>query len=489
MSTSIRRTLAAAAAATVIVFVLGASDPGTGDWPMWGGTPDRNMVAKMSGAPTHWDVATKENVKWVAQLGSQAYGNPVVSGGMVFVGTNNETLRDPKQPGDRGVLMAFRESDGEFLWQHASEKLASGRVNDWPFQGVASSPLVEGDRLYYVSNRAELICLDTQGFMDGENDGLYTTEIFKGPKDADVIWRFDMMEEVGAFPHNLANSSPVSYGDLVFVSTSNGHDESHVNIPSPRAPAIIAVNKKTGKLVWEDNSVGERILHGQWSSPAVGKIGETVQVVIGQGDGWVRGFEALTGKKLWEFDLNPKDAVWPKTRNEVISTPIIVEDVVYIANGHDPEHGEGVGHLYAIDATKRGDITETGRIWHYEKIRRSISTGALHEGILYYADFSGFLHALDPKTGEPFWVHDLLAAIWASPYVVDGKVYLGDEDGDVEILQVGKEKKVIAEINMGSSVYCTPVAANNTLFIANRNQLFAIRGTAGGATTADAGKQ
>ncbi len=79
---------------------------------MWGGTPDRNMVSNMKGLPTSWDVKTKKNVKWVAQLGSQTYGNVVVSGGMVFVGTNNEGLRDPKITGDKGVVMAFRESDG-----------------------------------------------------------------------------------------------------------------------------------------------------------------------------------------------------------------------------------------------------------------------------------------------------------------------------------------------------------------------------------------
>ena len=88
-----------------------------------------------------------------------------------------------------------------------------------------------------------------------------------------------MMEEVGSYPHNMSNSSPVIYGDLIFVSTSNGQDESHVNIPSPQAPAIIALNKNTGKLVWEDNSVEDRILHGQWSTPSVGKIGGVVQVV------------------------------------------------------------------------------------------------------------------------------------------------------------------------------------------------------------------
>ncbi|MCC6392956.1 MAG: PQQ-binding-like beta-propeller repeat protein [Bryobacterales bacterium] len=451
-----------------------ASDPGTGDWPMWGGTPDRNMVSKAKGIPTKWDTAKKENVKWVSSLGSQTYGNPVAAGGQIYVGTNNEAMRNPKEGGDRGVLMCFRESDGEFLWQQANEKLAAGRVNDWPFQGVCSAPLVEGDVLYYVTNRCEVMCLDTHGFRDGKNNGPYVEEKNKGETDADIIWKFDMMEEVGSQPHNMSNSSPVSYGDLIYVSTSNGQDESHVHIPSPRAPSIIALNKKTGKLVWEDNSVGERILHGQWSSPSVGKIGDVVQVVSAQGDGWVRGYEALTGKKLWEFDTNPKDSVWPKNRNETISTPVIADNVVYMANGQDPEHGEGVGHLYAIDGTKRGDITESGRLWHYDKIRRSISTGAIYNGLLFYADFSGFLHCLDAKTGKPYWTHDMLAAIWGSPMVIDGKVYLGDEDGDVAVLEASKEKKLIAEMNMGSSVYCTPVAANGTLFIANRNQLFAI---------------
>jgi outer membrane protein assembly factor BamB len=451
-----------------------ASDPGTGDWPMWGGTPDRNMVSNQKNLPSSWDLEKKRNIKWVASLGSQTYGNPTVAGGKVFVGTNNEGLRDPKQPGDRGVLMAFDEKTGEFLWQHTNEKLPAGRVNDWPFQGVASSPLVEGDRLYYVSNRAELVCLDTEGFRDGENDGPYKEEKLTGKENADIVWKLDMMEELGVHPHNLANSSPTVVGDILFLMTANGHDESHVHIPSPKAPALIAVDKKTGKVIWEDNHVGEKILHGQWSSPSVGTIGGVLQVVSAQGDGWVRGYEAKTGKLLWSFDTNPKESVWPKTRNEVISTPIIYENVVYLANGQDPEHGEGVGHLYAIDATKRGDITKEGLIWHYGDIRRSISTGALSEGILYYADFSGFLHALDAKTGKPLWKHDMLAAVWASPMVADGKVYLGDEDGDVVVLKAGRTKEVLSESNMGSSVYGTVVAAHGTLFITNRNQLIAI---------------
>jgi outer membrane protein assembly factor BamB len=442
------------------------------DWPMWGGTPSRNMVSPMTGAPTEWDVKSGKNVKWVADLGSQSYGNPSVGGGVVIIGTNNELARDPKQPGDRGVVMAFRESTGEFIWQAAFDKLSSGRANDWPFQGIASSPLIMDGVAYFTSNRGQVVAVDIDGFQDGTNDGLIKDEKLTGKNDPDFIWIFDMMEEVGSFPHNLSNSSPVVYQNLLFVSTSNGQDESHVNIPSPKAPAIIAIDRNTGKLVWEDNSVEDRILHGQWSTPSVGEVGGVVQVVHAQGDGWVRGYEALTGKKLWEFDTNPKDSVWPKTRNEVISTPVIYENVVYIANGQDPEHGEGVGHAYAIDATKRGDITQSGKIWQYDKIRRSISTAAIKDGLIYLADFSGFFHCLDLKSGQPYWTHDMFAAVWSSPMIIGDKVYLGDEDGDVVVVEHSKTLKVVSEQNMGSAVYSTVVPANGAIFIMNRNQLW-----------------
>jgi outer membrane protein assembly factor BamB len=466
--------------------ITAPASKGEKDWPMWGGSPDRNMIAPAAkGMPTDWDVRTGRNVKWVAELGSQSYGNTIVAEGVVLVGTNNEALRDPEQAGDRGVLMAFRESDGEFLWQATHEKLLSGRANDWPFQGIASSPLVRNGVAYYMSNRAELVAVDIHGFHDGVNNGPYKDEKLTGKHDVDIIWIFDTMEEVGNFPHNLANSSPVFWENLIFVSTSNGQDESHVNVPSPKAPALIAIDMVTGELVWEDGSPGENILHGQWSTPAIATVGGVVQVVHAQGDGWVRGFEAKTGKKLWEFDTNPKDSVWPKTRNEVISTPVIVDNVVYIANGQDPEHGEGIAHAYAIDATKRGDISPTladgkpnpnsGAIWHYTDIRRSISTAAVKDGLVYMADFSGFLHCIDAKTGKQVWKHDMFAAMWGSPIIIGDKIYLGDEDGDITILQHGRELKVINEVNMGSSVYATAVPANGTLFIMNRNQIYALQ--------------
>ena len=175
---------------------------------MWGFTPDRNLVSDEKGLPTKWDPATGENIKWKETLGSQTYAGPVMMGGKIFMGTNNQGLRNPKLTGDRGVVMAFREADGRFLWQSTHTKLAAGRVNDWPWQGVCSTPYVEGDRLYYISNRCEVVCVDTEGFRDGENDGPFKAEADTSDIDADIIWKLDMMAELDVFPHNLATCSP-----------------------------------------------------------------------------------------------------------------------------------------------------------------------------------------------------------------------------------------------------------------------------------------
>ncbi len=449
------------------------------DWPMWGGTAQRNLTSAMKNLPEFWDVKTGKNIKWKVQIGSTSYGNPVVADGKIFLGTNNENPRNPEIQGDKGVLMCFRESDGKFLWQAVTDKLESGSENDFPEQGVCSSPAVEGKRLYYVSNRGELICLDTEGFMDGKNDGPFQDEVYKGPTDADIIWKLDMMKELGVYQRNMANSSPVIWEDLVFIETSNGANDE--KIPAPKAPSFIAVNKNTGKVVWQDNSPGDGILHGQWSSPALGLVDGVQQAFFAGGDGWIYGFNARTGEKLWRFDMNPKDAVWPKTRSYGVSTPVFSGGKAFISVGQDPDSGMGIGHTYCIDPARRGDITESGKVWQYDKISRSISTAAVADGLVYISDFKGILHCLDVKTGKPYWTFDMMSPVWGSPLAADGKVYLGDADGDVAVFKAGMEMKKISGIDMRDSVYSTPVPANGVLYIMTRSELYAIAASAGGS--------
>jgi outer membrane protein assembly factor BamB len=500
-------------------------------WNMFGGTLERNMVNTFEkNVPIEWNVETKQNIKWSAELGSRAYGGPVVHGGKVFVGTNNEGPRNPKIKGDKGIVMCFNENDGKFLWQAVHDKLPSGMVNDWPREGICSTPFAEGNRIYYVNNRCELICADTEGFLDGKNDGVQD-EKYKDPIDADIIWRLDMMKELDVFPHNLATSSPLIAGDLIFIMTSNGVDEGHINVPSPKAPSFIAVNKKTGKVIWKDNSPskkladglanaadqdafllklmdrGEKILHGQWSNAAYGVINGKPQVVFPGGDGWVYALEPETGKHIWKFDCNPKTAHYVLggrgTRNEIIGTPVIHNNKVYVGVGQDPEHGEGMGHLWCIDMTKTGDISpdlvvdenatpltttpnkNSGMIWHFGGptngagtrdfyFGRTMSTCAIHDGLLYVAELGGYLQCLDANTGKQVWEYDLKSAVWGSPAWIDGKIYIGTDDGDIHILQAGREKKLIGIREMKHGVKSTPVAVNGTLYIMTETTLWAI---------------
>jgi outer membrane protein assembly factor BamB len=448
------------------------STAGAQEIGMFGNTPSRNMVSGETGVPESWDPSSGTNVLWTQPVGSQAYGGPTVANGKVYVGTNNEGVRNPAYEGDKGVLMAFDAASGDFAWQMVHDKLSAGRVNDWPLQGVCSTAFAEGDKVWYVSNQAHVVCLDANGLANG-NDGPFTDETGTGPTDGDILWSYDMIGELDVFPHNMTSSAPAVYGDLVIVNTSNGQDESGY-VPSPEAPDLIALNRQTGALVWRAAPVGEWILHGQWSSPAVAEIDGVVQVVIGQGDGWVRGYDVADGMLLWEFDTNPIEAEWPTTRNNVIATPVVWNDMVFVANGQDPESGEGDGRLHAIDATGRGDISESGVVWRTEAIRRSLSTVAIDDGLLYVADFSGYLHCLDVTTGEEVWVYDTFAAVWGSPLVVDGKIYLGDEDGDVVVLRAGRDLEVLAENTLRGLVYGAPVAANGVLYINTVSDLFAL---------------
>ncbi len=708
------------------------------DWPQWGGSRSRVNTPPGKNIPSTWDPGKidretgdwlkggSQNIKWVAPLGSQTYGNPVVANGKIFVGTNNGHgyLKHYSPNVDLGVLLCFKEETGEFLWQHSNEKLPTGFIHDWPLQGVCSTPAVDGDRLWYVTNRGEVMCLDTEGFADGEDDGpvqgqrqtlfdltanlallaepgartptavdaltirllvepmklpvpayldlrkrkdtlawdvvtydyikrTYAT-IFrvgieqgelrvwratdeavqellgsrpvdltiglnegqvsmdvrrllaakgfdlpveghvettvpsrswrvlaeltgeqKTPRElsiqlvgtrlvcdvpmaklehvADVVWSLNMMRELGVFPHNMSNCSPLIVGDWLFVCTSNGVDESHKHIPAPDAPSFIALDRWTGKLLWTDKSPGANIQHAQWASPSYGVFAGQPQVIFAGGDGWVYSFDPRgdgrgNSKLLWKFDANFKESKsiigGRGTRNEIIAFPAIYDGLVYIVMGQDPEHGEGSGCLWCLDPAKHldgSDVSESlavnrdGRpipykpiqavdpaigersipnpqsavVWRYtaqdrngdgvidfeEEFHRSLSTPVIKDDILYVADFSGLFHCLNAKTGKAYWTYDLLAACWNSALLVDGKVFIGDEDGDMAIFrhsadpaksmktEGAEQKPWYGEIAMPNSIYMTPIVANNVLYIATKNMLYAIESSTGSDTS------
>ena len=527
----------------VLVTIIGtvtSQDVHSDDWPMLGRSANRNSVSLEKNPPLQWDTddvqfgeydrtqKPRRNVKWVAKLGSVTFGDPVIADGLVWVGTNNDFEGNAgRRNEDASVLACFRESDGKLLYKYVSPRLQA-RIHDWPHSSIASSPLIEGDRLWFVTNRCETVCLDIGPLK--RNEGT--------PR---VVWKLDMMAELGVYPRGshmamIRMCSVASFADRIYVITGNGAEE-WFEATAPEAPSVLCLHKDTGDIVWQDNSPGANILHGQWASPLVASVAGRDQCIVPQGDGWVRSFDAHTGELIWKFDMNPKASVWngrQGDRNNILATPVLYEDRIYLAVGQHPvTGGEGPGRLCCIDPSKSGDISDelavnaagrtiparriqnvdankgekavanpnSGLLWDFtsadrngdgkiqfeERFHRSFSSVAIRNNLLMAVDLSGLVHCLDAKSGKQHWSYDLFSCNFAAPLIADEYVYVTDEDACVSIFRlsadateamndgepINGDRRYEAD-NFGASIYTSPIYANGTLYIASRSNLFAI---------------
>jgi outer membrane protein assembly factor BamB len=480
-----------------------------GDWPQWAGSDGKNMVSSEKGLPESFapgtknpdgtiDLASARNVRWGIRVGSAIYSTPAIADGKVFVGAMEQ---------GKGLMVCLDAATGKQLWKWktAPKKFPFDidgfhlGINEIPAQmGVCSSPAVSGGRVYFVSHRFEVVCLDVNGLAGSE------------PGEARVIWLFDMEEKAGVFPCDAANGSPVIDGDLLYVQTSNGIDrnsfsdpgkEKNRKFPAPNAPNVIVLDKRTGRLVATDDlRIADNLLHGQWSSLAMGRVGGRKLLFFGAGDGCCYAFEALASvpkqpirlKTVWWYDCIPPEykaaAVEDRITHyclgdrrvkgslnhndgsfvgmsEIIGTPVFVKDRVYVALGRDPEHGRGRGALHCLNATGTGDITPSGRVWCYQGLDRTLSTASVADGLVYLSDMAGRLHCLDAETGKCYWIHPTDSQTWGSTLVAAGRVYM-PTGKYLWVLKAGKTLEVLDRINLGSRICASPVVANGTLYLA-----------------------
>lgn len=490
--------------------------------------------------PITWNTRTDENIKWSAKIYSPVWPvglgqRPCVAEEKVYVGSNSRPGYVPRHANpDYACLLCFDAAKGSFLWQYSSPRLESGSTHDYGVNAIAGLPHVEGDRLWVVTNRCELVCLDTEGFQDGENDGPYREETSQNSQEADVVWKLDMMDELGVEPHNICRSAIAAAGDLIFLNTGNGVAGDHSTVRSPLSPSFLAVHKSRGTVVWSDSSPGKNLLHGGWSSPVYGVLGGEPQVIFGGGDGWLYSFDPAgapggESKLLWRFDCNPKQSKWDVrpglhgTRNNLIAAPVIHRGLVIIGVGQDPEHGDGNGgHLWCIDPTRRGDVSpelvfnqanqhesipakklqacdpEAGDftrpnsnsavVWHYggvdldqdgklafeETLHRVVAEPAIRDDLLYIPDVGGIVHCINVETGAGHWTHDLSSWAFATPIIDDNHVFVFDQDGQVTVFHHSDRKAVLSCFWANDTIEVSPLAQDGVLYLVTRNKLLAI---------------
>jgi outer membrane protein assembly factor BamB len=480
------------------------------DQPQWGQAWSRNLVAPESPLPQSFDPASGRNIRWSAPLGTETYATPVIARGRVLIGTNNGRPRDPRHTGDRSILLCLDELTGNLLWQLVLPKLTNSIYWDWPRAGICSPPTVVDNRVYLVSNRGEVLCLDLDGMANG-NDGPFRDEahhcvpagdppIEPGPNDADILWIFDIVNECHVRQHDQAHASPLVLGPFLYVNTSNGVDDSHKVIDAPNAPSLIALDRATGRLVAQDaEHIGPRIFHCTWSSPALAEINDQVDIIFCGGDGIVYAFQPLPTnappsspapatppslKCRWRFDPDPtapKEEVHRFNSNREISPsniksmPVVHANRLFITGGGDLWWGKHQAWLQCINLALPNTASTNRLLWSYPLLRHCMATPALYDGLAYVGDCGRRIHCIDITTGQPAWTHDVRDEIWASPLIADGKAFFASRRGEFLAFAASRQKNLLATTLLGEAICGTPVAANRTLYVTTMSRLYAVR--------------
>lgn len=485
------------AIAALIPCIRSAAAPPPSTQVGWGQWGTRNMVSKTGRLPDRFDPATNLNVRWVAELGGQTHATPVAAGGRVYIGTNNDRPTDPDRRGDCGILLCLDEQTGKRLWQLTVPKVPGNPFFDWPNTGLVSAPTIEGDRVYILTNRNEVACLDAAGLANG-NQGPYTGEAAHmarpadptptlKPTDADILWITDLVAPFGIHRHDAAHGSPLIDGPYLWINSSNGVGDDHLAGTSPNAPSLICLDKRTGKPVATDDlKLAPNSIHSQWAPPSCGTVDGRRLVFYGGGDGVCYAFEQPTaGRPLtvrWRCDC---DTEWPKgdvfafqeNRKEgpsnITMMPVFHDGKVFVAAGGDLWHGKPHSWLRCIDARGEGDTTRTGVLWTYRMEGHSLATPAILDGLLYTVDSRGTVHCLDAATGKPTWTHETRQETWASPLVADGKLFIATRAGYLWTLATGRTKRLLSSVRLDSAIHGSPFASAGTLYVATQNRLYA----------------
>lgn len=486
------------------VWLLASAAAQAADHPQLGERFSRNQVSAETGLPDQVDPATGAGIKWTAELGSSSYAPAVVAGGRVYIGTNNDRPRDPRHKGDRGVLNCLDEKTGRLLWQLVVPKIGGDQYLDWPKVGISSPVTVEDGRVYLLTNRAEVVCLDASGMANG-NDGPFTTEadhqtpsgeelVPVAPTDADILWVTDLREVAGIWPHDTAYGNPLLHGDFLYINSNNGVDNTHRVIRKPDAPSLVVLDKKTGRLVAKDaERIGPRVFHQTYSSPSLAMVDGRPQVCFGGGDGVLYAFDALekmppegrveTLVRAWKFDPDPETPkadvhqfsgnreVSPST---ILTPPVIVGDRIYLTHGGDLWWGKQQACLKCLSAKQPSDGAATLALWSYP-LKQSCSTAAVAGDLTFVADTGAkTVNCVETATGKEIWQYPLGAEVWSSPLVADGKVYLGTRRGKLFVFAANRDGKLLCEAKLDSAISAAASAANGVVYITTDKTLYAL---------------
>lgn len=397
------------------------------DWPQWRG-PGRDNLSKETGLLKEWPKSGPELV-WTFRDGGHGYSCPVVVGDRVYCMGDDEKNQ---------FIFALSAKDGKEIWR---TPFASAN-RDGRGGGPRGTPTVAGDYVYGIGGSGTLICVKAS--------------------DGKEVWSKSFSKDFGGKrPGWGFAESPLVDGDKVICT------------PGGKGGAIVALNAKTGDLIWRSSDVNASATHSSIVVAEPGGMRQYVQQVRGS----VVGVNAKDGKLLWQIDKS-KAHKCPA----VVPTPIVEGNLVYATNGY----GSGESTLIKLKADDKGGVESSEAYVSKDMINKHGGV-LLYKGHIYgHHDRVGWI-CQNFKTGEKVWPKEGRQSLGGrassgSLTYADDRLYLYSEAGTVGLIDASTEGwKLRGEFELPERSkiraargknWTHPVVANGKLYIRDQELLF-----------------
>ncbi len=404
---------------SILSFTFGlslAAAGGAGDWPEFRG-PGGQGHGVGKNLPAKW--TQTENVSWRTKLEGEGWSSPVLFDGKIFI-----TSAVPKG-GDLSLrALAFDEGSGKELWDRELFTARDPKKHK-KNSHASSTAIAEGNRIYVHFGPNGTACLDLAG---------------------KVIWKQKSLE----YPPVHGNGgSPIIVDDKLIFSCDGSKD-----------PYVVALSKKTGKVIWKRARKSGASRKFSFSTPLLITVKGQKQV-ISPGSGVVYALNPDNGQIIWECDYDQGYSVVPR--------PIYAHGLVYVGTGFNKPN------LLAIDPTGRGDVTKTHLRW---KVSRSISKTPSFVVVgneIYVIADSGVATCLDARTGDEIWSERVGGGYSASPTYADGKIYFHSEQGKTVVIKPGRTYQVLAESELQEKTFASLAVSGDALYQRSDSHLYKIQ--------------
>lgn len=388
------------------------------NWPGFRG-PTRQGVSAEQGLPLRW--SAEDNIVWKAPLEGTGWSSPVVWDGTLFLTT-------ARNEGAACHVLAYDAASGEQLWdKHVfdQETLQKRRQNSY----ATPTPVTDGESVFAVFADGSIVALDFSG---------------------KVLWQnrdFDFFSE-----HGLG-ASPILHGELLIMaydpSSRTGREEKiGWKVPWDGA-SIWALDKKTGKLVWEGKRGPSRLAH---VTPNLMNVDGKLQLISGAGDA-IQGHDPATGKRLWTV----------YSQGEGVVPSIVI--------------GDGLAYsISGFEATTIRAVAPGGKlVWEQTRVASHIPSMLFHEGLLYNINEMGIATAMVAKTGEIVWQARVGGNHSASPVLADGRIYYLSEAAETTVIEPGREFKELAHNQLdGEHTQASMAVSGGRFYVRTADHLWAI---------------